>query len=280
MDKQSLAQLVEISRAVGANPDYVQAAGGNTSVKSPDGRTMAIKASGTALTSMSESSGWVEMDVAAVLGSFGAGGPGGAALEPNAEARVAGAPANGGYRRPRAALGGNRAARHAGTRGGTHARRGGQCGELRARARGAAGYSRGRRAAAAVGAVFRSRGGAWRREVKTAAEAYRQGVRRRARGDLHGEPRDSGGRQGRAASAWRCTKIGCARCARVLRAAGAAARAAPALESAALRKTMAGLRRAWREACEGPCFARFSDDPELAARGAQRRTRRCWPRDR
>jgi len=36
-------------------------------VKSPDGRTMAIKASGTALTLMSETDGWVEMDVAAVL---------------------------------------------------------------------------------------------------------------------------------------------------------------------------------------------------------------------
>jgi len=38
--------------------EYVQAAGGNTSVKSPDGRTMAIKASGTALTLMSETDGW------------------------------------------------------------------------------------------------------------------------------------------------------------------------------------------------------------------------------
>jgi NAD(P)-dependent dehydrogenase (short-subunit alcohol dehydrogenase family)/rhamnose utilization protein RhaD (predicted bifunctional aldolase and dehydrogenase) len=67
MDKESLAQLIEISHTVGANPDYVQAAGGNTSVKSPDGRTMAIKASGTALISMSETDGWVELDVAAVL---------------------------------------------------------------------------------------------------------------------------------------------------------------------------------------------------------------------
>ena len=67
MDKHSLAQLIEISRVVGANPEYVQAAGGNTSVKSPDARTMAIKASGTALTSMSETDGWVEMDVAEVL---------------------------------------------------------------------------------------------------------------------------------------------------------------------------------------------------------------------
>jgi NAD(P)-dependent dehydrogenase (short-subunit alcohol dehydrogenase family)/rhamnose utilization protein RhaD (predicted bifunctional aldolase and dehydrogenase) len=70
MDKDSLAQLIEISRAVGANPDYVQAGGGNTSVKSPDGRTMAIKASGTALTAMSESEGWVELDIAAVLSIF------------------------------------------------------------------------------------------------------------------------------------------------------------------------------------------------------------------
>ena len=42
--------------------DYVQAGGGNTSVKSPDGHTMAIKASGTALTAMSESAGWVEVE--------------------------------------------------------------------------------------------------------------------------------------------------------------------------------------------------------------------------
>jgi NAD(P)-dependent dehydrogenase (short-subunit alcohol dehydrogenase family)/rhamnose utilization protein RhaD (predicted bifunctional aldolase and dehydrogenase) len=70
MDKESLAQLVEISCAVGKRTDYVQAGGGNTSVKSPDGRTMAIKASGTALTAMSESAGWVEVDVAAVLGIF------------------------------------------------------------------------------------------------------------------------------------------------------------------------------------------------------------------
>jgi NAD(P)-dependent dehydrogenase (short-subunit alcohol dehydrogenase family)/rhamnose utilization protein RhaD (predicted bifunctional aldolase and dehydrogenase) len=70
MDKQSLAQLIEISCAVGSREDYVQVGGGNTSVKSPDRRTMAIKASGTALTAMSESAGWVEVDVAAVLSIF------------------------------------------------------------------------------------------------------------------------------------------------------------------------------------------------------------------
>ena len=70
MDRQFLAQLIEISCAVGSREDYVQAGGGNTSVKSPDGRTMAIKASGTALTAMSELAGWVEVDVAAVLSIF------------------------------------------------------------------------------------------------------------------------------------------------------------------------------------------------------------------
>jgi len=70
MDKDSLAQLIAISRAAGANLDYVQAGGGNTSVKSEDGRTMAIKASGTALTAMSEAAGWVELDTARVLSIF------------------------------------------------------------------------------------------------------------------------------------------------------------------------------------------------------------------
>ena len=70
MDKESLAQLIAISRAVGANRDYVQAGGGNSSVKSPDGTTMAIKASGTPLTAMSEAAGWVELDTAGVLSIF------------------------------------------------------------------------------------------------------------------------------------------------------------------------------------------------------------------
>jgi len=70
MDKDSLAQLIEMSHAVGRTPDYVQAGGGNTSVKSPDGRTMAIKASGTALTAMTASTGWVELDLHALLAIF------------------------------------------------------------------------------------------------------------------------------------------------------------------------------------------------------------------
>ncbi len=71
MDQESLSQLIEISRAVGSDPEYVQAGGGNTSVKSPDGQTMAIKASGTPLAKMSPSAGWVEMDIARTLTLFG-----------------------------------------------------------------------------------------------------------------------------------------------------------------------------------------------------------------
>ena len=63
MDSTALAQLLEASHAVGANPDYVQGGGGNTSAKSADGRTMLVKASGTTLSDMSESAGWVAMDV-------------------------------------------------------------------------------------------------------------------------------------------------------------------------------------------------------------------------
>jgi len=70
MEKQSLAQLIAISRAAGSSAEYVQVGGGNTSVKSLDGQTMAIKASGTPLIAMSESAGWVEVNVAAVLSIF------------------------------------------------------------------------------------------------------------------------------------------------------------------------------------------------------------------
>jgi len=70
MDRESLSQLIAISRAIGANRDYVQAGGGNTSVKSHGGATMAIKASGTALTAMSETAGWVELDTRGVLSIF------------------------------------------------------------------------------------------------------------------------------------------------------------------------------------------------------------------
>ena len=70
MDKHSLADLIAISHAIGARPDYVQAGGGNTSIKGLSDRTMTIKASGTPLAAMTPSAGWVEVDVAAILSIF------------------------------------------------------------------------------------------------------------------------------------------------------------------------------------------------------------------
>ncbi len=70
MDEQSLTQLIEISHTVGSQPEYVQGGGGNTSVKSPDATIMAVKASGTALADMSESAGWVEMDLDKLVSIF------------------------------------------------------------------------------------------------------------------------------------------------------------------------------------------------------------------
>src|SRR5687768_11001696 len=61
-----LLELIEISRAVGADPDLVQGGGGNTSVKSRDGKRIYIKASGTALGDMDPGRGWVELDLEAV----------------------------------------------------------------------------------------------------------------------------------------------------------------------------------------------------------------------
>jgi len=70
MDKKTLAALINISHEAGSRRDNVQGGGGNTSVKSPDGKTMAIKASGTTLGAMSESAGWVELNIDSVLSIF------------------------------------------------------------------------------------------------------------------------------------------------------------------------------------------------------------------
>jgi len=70
MNKKTLAALIKISHAAGARRDYVQGGGGNTSVKSPDGKTMFIKASGTTLGAMSESAGWVELNIDSLLSIF------------------------------------------------------------------------------------------------------------------------------------------------------------------------------------------------------------------
>ena len=55
---QALADLIEISRKTGIDPTLVQGGGGNTSVKTADGKYMYIKASGTALKDMTARIGW------------------------------------------------------------------------------------------------------------------------------------------------------------------------------------------------------------------------------
>ncbi len=66
MDK-ALADLIKISNATGRDPSLVQGSGGNTSVKTSDGRYMYIKASGTELKDMSAKRGWRRMDISKVL---------------------------------------------------------------------------------------------------------------------------------------------------------------------------------------------------------------------
>ncbi len=67
MDK-ALAALIDISTTTGKDTALVQGGGGNTSVKTADGKYMYIKASGTALKDMSASRGWRRMNLARVLG--------------------------------------------------------------------------------------------------------------------------------------------------------------------------------------------------------------------
>lgn len=64
--QRALAQLQHISHVLGCNPAFVQAGGGNTSVKCDDGKTMVIKASGTPLSAMDETRGWVQVDLGVI----------------------------------------------------------------------------------------------------------------------------------------------------------------------------------------------------------------------
>lgn len=66
MDK-ALSELIRISHAVGRDSTLVQGGGGNTSVKTADGKYMYIKASGTALKDMSQKQGWRRLRLDAVL---------------------------------------------------------------------------------------------------------------------------------------------------------------------------------------------------------------------
>ncbi len=66
MDK-ALADLIRISNVTGKDPALVLAGGGNTSVKTEDGRYMYIKASGTALKDMDKQRGWRRLRIEPVL---------------------------------------------------------------------------------------------------------------------------------------------------------------------------------------------------------------------
>ena len=66
MDK-ALADLIKISNTTGKDPALVLGGGGNTSVKTADGKYMYIKASGTALKDMDAKRGWRRLRIDAVL---------------------------------------------------------------------------------------------------------------------------------------------------------------------------------------------------------------------
>jgi NAD(P)-dependent dehydrogenase (short-subunit alcohol dehydrogenase family)/rhamnose utilization protein RhaD (predicted bifunctional aldolase and dehydrogenase) len=66
MDK-ALSDLIRISNVTGRDPTLVLGGGGNTSVKTADGKYMYIKASGTALKDMNEQRGWRLLRVDRVL---------------------------------------------------------------------------------------------------------------------------------------------------------------------------------------------------------------------
>jgi NAD(P)-dependent dehydrogenase (short-subunit alcohol dehydrogenase family)/rhamnose utilization protein RhaD (predicted bifunctional aldolase and dehydrogenase) len=66
MDK-ALKELIKISNTTGKDTSLVQGGGGNTSVKTDDGKYMFIKASGTALKDMNRETGWRRLRLDRVL---------------------------------------------------------------------------------------------------------------------------------------------------------------------------------------------------------------------
>ncbi len=64
---EALADLIRISNVMGKDSTLVQGGGGNTSVKSADGKYMYIKASGTALKDMTTKKGWRRLRLDSVL---------------------------------------------------------------------------------------------------------------------------------------------------------------------------------------------------------------------
>jgi rhamnose utilization protein RhaD (predicted bifunctional aldolase and dehydrogenase) len=65
--EKNLLELIKISRIVGRDSLLIQGGGGNTSVKTDDGKFMYIKASGTALADMSTKTGWRRLKLESVL---------------------------------------------------------------------------------------------------------------------------------------------------------------------------------------------------------------------
>jgi len=261
MDKDSLAQLLQVSHVVGANREYVQAAGGNTSVKSPDGRTMAIKASGTALTLMSETDGWVEMDVAAVLSVLDRADLGALPVKER-EARVLEclhAAAVGGRGRPSVETA-------------LHAMLGRVAVHTHAVAANALNCGPGVEALTEICPAdelpplwvpYTDPGWCLATAVRTAAEAYRQ---------QHGSApvvifMENHGLLVAGSDARECLALHdewVARCERYFSQTAPPVRPAPEIGSGALRKTLAELRRVWRDAFGARPFIRFSGDKELA----------------
>jgi hypothetical protein len=70
MDKARI-DLIRISNVTGKDSSLVQGGGGNTSVKTADGKYMFIKASGTALKDMNDKHGWRRLQLDAVLSIIG-----------------------------------------------------------------------------------------------------------------------------------------------------------------------------------------------------------------
>ena len=64
---EALADLIRISNVMGKDSTLVQGGGGNTSMKSADGKHMYIKASGTALKDMTTKKGWRRLRLDSVL---------------------------------------------------------------------------------------------------------------------------------------------------------------------------------------------------------------------
>jgi NAD(P)-dependent dehydrogenase (short-subunit alcohol dehydrogenase family)/rhamnose utilization protein RhaD (predicted bifunctional aldolase and dehydrogenase) len=261
MDRESLTQLIEISRAVGANPDYVQGGGGNTSVKSLDGRTMAIKASGTALTAMSESEGWVELEVTQVTSVLNR--PELATLQTDErEARVLehlSSAVVGGHGRPS-------------VESALHAMLGRVVIHTHPVAANALNCGPGLEALNEItppGELpplwmpYTDPGWCLATAVKSAVGTYHK---------KHGCPptvvfMENHGLLVSAPDARECLALHnewVARCERCFVPKAAPVRPAPKMDSAALRKTMVELRRVWREVRGAPPFARLSEDDELA----------------